>query len=163
MTSQELVKKLQELKACYSPIEYVSKFDTAQEAWDACERGNDMLWLIGKLSGEPWGEGRKKLVLATCECARIVWDLMTRASKDCIVLFERWASGEDVSLEELKKARHAAAAAYITATDAAAYAAAYAAYASATAADAATLKKCADIVRKHYSNIDELFEVATVQ
>ena len=64
-------KKLKELGACKNAVEWADKFTTAQEAWDACERGDWMLWLLGKLSGSPRSKSRKKLVLASVKCARL--------------------------------------------------------------------------------------------
>jgi len=41
---------LQSINACGEAIRWASDFDNAQAAWDACERGDWMLWLLGKLS-----------------------------------------------------------------------------------------------------------------
>ena len=97
-----------------------------------------MLWLLGKLSGPPEGDGRKKLVLACCECARLApaiknpeWEAARLA---CLDTAERWAKGE-ATIEELRKTRkdadtYAAAAYTATAAAATAASAAYAAYAA---------------------------------
>ena len=180
MTTKNLLLKLKELNACREAIQYVSGCKTADEAWENCERGDWMLWLAGSLSGKPWSKKRKILVLASCECARLAWDKMPTKSKDCILLFENWAEGEDISKAELIKvstaARAAAFAAHTArasavatcvatcasadAFDAAAKAHAAAACAARAArAAAATMKslaKCADIARKHYPLITDL-------
>jgi hypothetical protein len=82
-----------------------------------------MMWLAATL-----GVRRQSVVLAACECARLV---ATRAKDPrvlaCIETTERWAHGK-ATPEEVRQARHAAADAY---------AAAYAAYADAAYADAA--------------------------
>ena len=159
----EEIAKLREMNACAEALEYLEGFETIQDAWDNCGRGDWMLWLCGRKSGAPWSEGRRKLVRTSCRCARLVYDLMPEESKKALVLFERWSDGEEISREELDAVRYAAVAAHAAAyaaADAAAYAAAAAvavayaaaAYAAAAdaAADAAALKKCADVVREDY-------------
>ena len=167
MVIAEAIKILKRLNACSEAVEDIAKYETAQEAWDDCNRGDWMLWLVGKLSGKPWSDSRKKLTLATCECARLAWDKMPKTSRRCIELFERWARGEKISKSQLKAAYAAAAYAADTAAAYAAYANAYAAataaYAVATAAHTAYTKilaKCADIVRKHYPDIDAVLKMA---
>ena len=137
MTTKNLLLKLKELNACREAIQYVSGCKTADEAWENCERGDWMLWLAGSLSGRAWSKKRKILVLASCECARLAWDKMPTKSKDCILLFENWAEGEDISKAELIKVSTAAHA------DAAAHTAAYAAHADAfDAARASAVATC---------------------
>ena len=139
---------LKKLSACQDAIEYASQFETLEEVWQKCERGDWMLCLAGKLSGEPETTSRKTLVLAACACARLslkyVAEGETRPIK-AIETAERWANGDTtVTLETVRVAASAAYAAYAAvAADAAAAYAAYAAYAAAAtyaavAADAAT-------------------------
>jgi len=183
MTTKKLLLKLKKLNACREAIQYVSGCKTADEAWENCERGDWMLWMAGSLSGKPWSKKRKILVLASCECARLAWDKMPTKSKDCILLFENWAEGEDISKAELIKVSTAARAAAFAAHTARASAVATCASAVATCASAdafdaaakahaaaacaaraaraaaATMKalaKCADIARKHYPLITDL-------
>ena len=172
---------LTDLGACSDAVAWVaaSKYDSLETAWLQCERGDWMLWYAGKKSGPPESEGRKKLVLASCECARLARPYWYKRNPDdkqveaCIATAEKWTRGE-ATIDELRNARSAAyaAAAYAAAAyAAAAYADADAAYAAAAyAADAAyaayaadayaanaartkTLKQCAEIVRKHYSTL----------
>jgi hypothetical protein len=166
---QTVAERLTKIGACSEAVEWSKQFGmSAKRAWIACERGDHMLWLCGKLSGPPESDGRKKLVLCCCECARLSLPIYeARYPNDgrvrkCLDTAERWARGE-ATIEELREARAAAYAAYaadaadacLAADAAAAYAAAaYAAYSyaanAANAANASTLKQCADIVRKHY-------------
>ena len=136
-----------------------------------------MLYHAGKLAGEPGSDARRPLVLAACECARLVLPRVKAGESRPLLAIEaaeRWARGGDgaPTLQEVRRAADAAYAAadaayaaYDAAYDAA-YAAAYAAYAAADAAydaaDAAaaaeaarakTLAICADIVRKHYPKV----------
>ena len=171
------IEKLEKVGVCGSAIRWASKMKNGQSAWDNCERGDWMLWLIGKMSGKPESAKRKRVVLCACECARLalvhVPDGELRPLK-VIEAAEAWARGK-ATIEEVRKARSVACAADAAyATDvayAAAYAAAcaadvayaaadaayaaYAAYAADVAADARkkTLKKCADIVRRHYPKV----------
>ena len=167
MRTKAFVKHLNKLNACSEAVDWCKQFKTSQEAWNKCERGDWMLWLIGRLSGKPESKSRKKLVLTACKCARLSLKYVPKCEKrplQAIQTAEKWARGETgVSLQDVRTAADAAAyAAY--ATHAAAYAAyaadaadaAYAAYAAADASYAVrtkTLKKCADIVRKEYPKL----------
>jgi len=158
MPNEMLVK----LGACSEAVEWVGDKSPAV-AWKTCKRGDWMLWLCGKLSGEPGGKGRKKLVLAACACARLSLKYVRKGEKRPLVAIqtaEAWAKGKrGVTIEQVRTAAYAADADYAAAAyaanaayaDDAAYAAA--AYADAPATAAArreTLAKCADIVRGFY-------------
>jgi hypothetical protein len=66
-----------------------------------------MLKLLSKVSGQPGSEGRKKLVLAACGCARLT---LPHVPKDetrpltAIEIAEKWARGEDVDLKQVEAA-----------------------------------------------------------
>jgi hypothetical protein len=98
-----------------------------------------MLWLIGKTSGPPDSDSRRKLVLVAAQCAELALpfarDEETRAiCESTIQTCYAYAAGE----AELTDVRSAADAAYAAADAAdAAYAAYAAAYAATTAAYAA--------------------------
>lgn len=156
------------LSPCCEAMGWARGYPSLAEAWAVCPRGDWMLWLAGKFAGEPWSKGRKRLVLAACECARLSlpYTQDVRVLR-CIETAERWARGE-ATREELIEARQraltsasayaasaATAAATAAAATAAAAASAYAASASAASASAASardkvLAECADIVRRHY-------------
>jgi hypothetical protein len=108
--------------ACSEAIEWAEPYTTLAEAWEACQRGDWMLWLAAKAKLCT----RQQLVLAACECARLALRHVPAGEGRplaAIETAEAWARGE-AKLEQVRSA--AAAAAY----------AAYAAYAAA-AADAA--------------------------
>ncbi len=140
------IKTLEGIGACSEALAWGEQFTTPDEAWAACERGDWMLWLLGKLAGGPETASRKKLVLAACQCARFALPYVkegeTRPLK-AIKFAEAWAKGASgVSLQDVNNAAaaDAAYAAYAAAAAAYAYAAAdaaYAAFAAAAAADAA--------------------------
>ena len=169
--------ELENIHACPEAIVWAEQYPDMQAAWIACERGDWMLWLAGKHSGPAESPGRRKLVLAATECARLAWPYVRKKDHDiierCYSVAEAWGNNDPtVSLAEVQVAADAAyATAYdADAADAAAAAAAYAAYA-AYAADAATAAaadaadadaydadaarnkvraECAAIVRLHY-------------
>ena len=82
---------LRRLNACGEAVEWSRSYPDISAAWQACERGDWMLWLIGRADcgkpfswligradcGKPFSEKRKPLVRCACACARIV------SSSDC--------------------------------------------------------------------------------
>uniref|UniRef100_A0A6M3J4W9 Uncharacterized protein n=1 Tax=viral metagenome TaxID=1070528 RepID=A0A6M3J4W9_9ZZZZ len=172
-------RKLKLMNACKEAVKWCENYDSPEEAWQACEQGHWMLWLLGKLSGGPETDSRKKLVLATCGCARLALTYVKEGEirpLKAIETAEAWGRDESgVTLSDVRAAANAAADAVYAANAAyAAYFAASAAYYAANAADAAVyaayatdaaydaadaaangkkksiLKQCADIVRQHY-------------
>ena len=138
MTDRAAIDRLNELGACSEAIEWCRG---REAAWDACERGDWMLWLCGRLAGPPGSDSRKPLVLAACECARLSLHLVPAGEdrpRRAIETAEAWCRGE-ATLDQVRRAATAAAtaagwAAGWAAADAAAAAAADAAYAAAAAA-----------------------------
>jgi len=125
------ISLLDDLNACSQSKDWVKAQNMAslEDAWLKCERADWLLWFAAKR-----GLDRKKLVFIACQCARTA----LKYTKDervlkCIETAEAW-TGDEVSIEELKKARDSAYAAYSAAADASD--AAYAAYSAAAAADA---------------------------
>ena len=165
---------LEQMSACNDAIEWIREYKTKQEAWDKCERGDWMLWYLGKKAGSPQSQSRKELVLIACKCARLSLKYVPKSEKrplKAIQTAEKWAkSDKGVTLIDVRNAAYAAAAA--DAADAAAYAAfaaayaayaaysayagnaaAYASYAAYAAAKKRILKRCANIVRKMHPTI----------
>ncbi|KKN77755.1 hypothetical protein LCGC14_0357290 [marine sediment metagenome] len=163
-----LSDRIEHLSPCLEGVEYLNTFDTWEDFWQKCNRGDWMLWLCGKLAGEPMSDSRRPLALAACECARLSLPYLSPRSREnstkLIRLVETWATNNTVTRQHLLDAATygagAAGAAYAAYSDvaaAAAYAATYGAGAGAAYAAAAvrtnTLARCADIVRKHYPKI----------
>ena len=167
------IDRIAALGACPDAVEWLrtAAHPDLASAWAACQRGDWLLWLAARLSGPPWSDSRRPLVLAACACAREALpafearypaDLRPRHALDTA---EAWCRSE-ATREGVLVAQHAtaawaaaayaavyaAAAAWATAA-AAAYAAAYAAdaaayaAASASAARSVSLARSADIVR----------------
>ncbi|KKL52844.1 hypothetical protein LCGC14_2281380 [marine sediment metagenome] len=159
---------IKRLGACEDAVEWASQYKTPEKAWINCKRGDWMLWLLGKLAGEPGSDSRKPLVLAACECARLSLPYVKKGDKrplKAMEVAEQWAKGEgNITLEDVRAAAFYAASYAASAASSAAYSAASSAYSADSAASSAysaaysayspvrqrTLKQCADIVRKHY-------------
>ena len=152
---------LQTNEACDPSIQWVEEHNiqSLEEAWNACERGDWLLWMATKL-----GIDERKLALCAALCAHIVVQHMEDArSRDAVRVAFLWGRGKATD-EELMAAREAAEAAAngtsaattiaLFSSDWAAVAAARAAAdaAAARAADAAARKsnqlRTADIARK---------------
>ena len=174
-----MIKKyLKELGACKDARKWAAGYPTLQEVWNACERGDWMLWLVARRAGgAAWSDERKPVLVAALDCAETVRHLRPKESApqiaDAVSVLREWVAGRasDEQAKEAGERLRAAydAAAYASAYDAsayaaaaaaaaAAYAAAYAdaAYAASAAAAAAAyarpqkLKECAIIVRAHF-------------
>ena len=158
-----LADRLRGMGACSKAVEWAEPYgDDHARAWAECECGDWMLWLLGRLSGEPGSDARRRLVLAACACARLVLHLVPDGEdrpRVAIETAERWARGENgVSLDDVRRAAYDFYASSSAAAPAAFYASASAFYSSvdavsdcaAAAAREPTLSRCADIVREHY-------------
>jgi hypothetical protein len=149
------------LGACGGAVAWFADRPTPQAAWNEVMRGDWMLWLCGRLSGEVGSRARKKLVLCVCECARLALPHTEDARVlACIETAERYVRGK-ATLAEVRATYAASTVAYAACAASAAYAAysassvAYSAAcvahaASSVAARKTTLRECAAIVRKHY-------------
>jgi hypothetical protein len=119
----KLTTRLRRMGACPEAVEWAQPYATLQEAWDACERADWMLWLIGHLDGRY----SRRLRLAACACARTALRFIP-AGEDrplrAIETAERFARGEATDAQ-LATAWAAAGAAARAAARAAAWKAAW--------------------------------------
>ena len=130
---------------CLDAIKFRSRYQTFEDAWNNCERGDWMLWIAQRV-----GVDVRTLTLSKALCAKTVIHLMKdHRSVDAVNVAERFGRGE-ADEEELRNAAYAAAtaassssAAY-AAYAAAAHAAAHAASSSSAAAEAAYAASDAD-------------------
>ncbi len=137
----ELARKL---NSCNDAAEFVSQYETIEEAWAACPRGDWMLWTAAKLID------RRLLVGVLGKCARTVQHLM-KDPRNIAALdaCDKYAAGE-ISEKDLRAAAAGAAGAAAGAAGAA-HAAADGAHDAADAAADARKKnrlQTADICRE---------------
>ena len=156
------VDYLESLNACKEAIDYAAGFATLQSSWDACARGDWMLWLIGRTIDRTNETELRKITLAKARCAKLVIHLMKdERSRNAVEVAEQFGLGnatrQELDAADAAYAAYAAADAAYAAAAAAAYAAyAAAAYAAAyAAAENKILQQCADIVRVSYPHAPE--------
>ena len=161
-----LAARLRALRACVESCEWAKSYGKdCQRAWQECEHGDWMLWLAGYFSGLPESDGRKKLVLCACECARLALSVVADSRVvACIETAERWARDEATMAQLRRAKKHAdpdnatddtdaiadSACAAADAADHASHVVVCVAHATAAAARLNMLPLCADIVRAHY-------------
>ena len=98
--------------ACDAGIKEARQYATFREWWEGTQRGDYMLWLIGKVG---YGDQRVLRLLAvrfvretTLSDGRTAWDLLEdERSRQAVIVAERYANGE-ASGGELRAAREAA-------------------------------------------------------
>lgn len=137
MTRLQLLARLRSLDACSEAVEWLKASDhqTLQEAWDACERADWLLWLAAHMDVDGVA-----LVNAACDCAATalpVWEKSYPDDKRPHQAIERarqYVAGQ-CDLAALTEARDAAWAAW-------------------AAARAAALKDMAALVRKRIPDPD---------
>ena len=124
---KRIIGWLKEKNACADGLKYAVDADSVDDWWNNCDRGEWLLWVAGKLAGEPGCEKRKKLVLCSCKCARLALPYVKEGEKRPLIAIEtaeRWANGDKtVTLADVKKAANAAYAACAADAADAAYAA----------------------------------------
>ena len=167
-------EKLVALDACSEAVVWARGYRSLTAAWNACERGDWMIWLLTRdLSDDPTTPERRKLAGL---CAKFSRRALKHAGEyraqiePTIKLVERWARNDPrVTLEMLNTAREAAwEAAWEAAREAARAAAWEAAWAAASAAaraaneatraatseaSAAELRAQTGIIRKLYPRV----------
>ena len=106
------LKPFKKLRACQEAIDWAEQYDSLDKAWLKCEQGDWMLWLVGKLSGDPASVARRTLTLAACECARLALPYAKEGENRSLVAIEtaeQWAGGKNgVTLDDVRNAAHAA-------------------------------------------------------
>lgn len=107
-----LRSRLADLHACADAIAWVGDRDLAA-AWAECPRGDWMLWLASRM-----GVDRRLLVLAACDCARVVLPRGDARPRHAIETAEAWARGE-ATIEQVIDAADASADASAEAAEAA--------------------------------------------
>jgi hypothetical protein len=105
------IKELEKQSAiCEDGIAWASNYINAQAAWNACERGDWMLWAWSRNCGKRGSESHRGLVLACIAIARtslkyIRNNKCKKACNNCLSITEKWAArGEEreITLEEIR-------------------------------------------------------------
>ena len=100
---------LESLKACKEAIDYAAGFATLQSSWDACARGDWMLWLIGRTIDRTNETELRKITLAKARCAKLVIHLMKdERSRNAVEVAEQFGLG-NATRQELDAANANAA------------------------------------------------------
>lgn len=100
---------------CESALDYYNQFDTSEDAWKNCPRGDWMLWIASQL-----GIDDRKLTLAKALCANTVKHLMKdKRSREAVYVAFKYGRGK-ATKDELRTAAANAAAASNAAASAAA-------------------------------------------
>jgi len=146
------IKYLRRLHACSEAVIFADGYDSLQQAWDACDRGDWLLWLAAHKCRTL--DQRRKLVFVAAQCARLVLPIYENKHpgdhrmRECLDACEAWSRGEitDAALAAARNAAYTAASAYAyAAADAdAAVAAADAAFGTSPAARSAYATYAAD-------------------
>ncbi|MDD5458363.1 MAG: hypothetical protein PHF37_03115 [Phycisphaerae bacterium] len=191
MKKAEYVNLLETIDACSGALAWTIRDggNTPQDCWNNCPRGDWMLWLIHRLLEPPENEQvLRKFTGTKVKCARLVQHLMADGrSLAALDVAERFSEGL-ATRDELDAAHAYAVAAHAAACAAPAHALAAAAAAcaasacalvaacaacaasapaiAACAASASTegekiLRKCADIVRADWPDIEEIISEQT--
>ena len=129
---KELITTIKKLSACRDSIEWLSSQDNLQQAWEDCERGDWLLWLVARLN-----INERKLFLAKGLVVEQIIHLMNdQGSINAVHAAIDYGNGK-IGKDELKIFADTAYDAADAAAAAARVADAYDAYAAACAAAAA--------------------------
>jgi hypothetical protein len=157
------------LRPCAEALEWAKTQKTLKEAWQNCERGDWLLWLLGNTLKYKTVSYRN-MILAATDCASMVArhvPVGERRPEKARAAARRWARNPTEA--NRKKAASAASAASASAAHAASASAAHAASASSAASaasasyasayyasSAASLKRSANIVRKYFPKFPKI-------
>ena len=144
MNASEFTAFCKSKSACREGLVWI-KGKSLAEFWSTCDRADWMLWLCGRMEGTKGWPTRQQIVLVACICAATSLPIFEKKypqddrPRKAIEAARAWANGK-ASIDDVRKARAAAADATTDATydadaDAAAtYAATATTYATATTA-----------------------------
>ncbi len=90
--------KLIKMDACESAVTWCRNYDTFEDAWDACEHIEWLLWLIY------WKKGHKEVVRLASQYSRIALNYSpNQVAEHTIGVVEAWLDGK-ASREQVKEA-----------------------------------------------------------
>jgi len=129
--------ELRAMGACPAAVKWARGYPSLQAAWDACERGDWMMWMIGHTPGLDlrrvgW------LCYALASQSQYLVPPEERRPADCLALVARWCHGDTtITEDDLRRAAEAVWAARAAGAARAAEAAAGAVWAAEVAAGTA--------------------------
>jgi hypothetical protein len=84
------IKKLHEMSACQEAIDWAEQYDSLQEAWDACPRGDWMGWLLDRLE-----VNKKQKMKLYCMNMRLALPFTDdKRVRHTIEVIEAWVEGK---------------------------------------------------------------------
>lgn len=95
MMKRQIMEMVARMGACGDGLEWLEYQRSPMQAWRDCRRADWMLWLLGKLSGFPGSQARKKLVLCAARCAMAIPQAKHPSVKELLYQCVRWAEGGD--------------------------------------------------------------------
>jgi len=141
-----MIIELEKLQACSAAIEWAKTQPDLKTAWQNCERGDWMIWLVFRVSGDGESPERKKAVLTLCDC---VTANMVGPSKALDILKD-WAKEGNILVRPTNCATNISRIFDAAFSFSAANAADDASAATHATPDTAYEQKTVDTIRKHY-------------
>ena len=105
-------EKLTAVGACHDAVAWARWHDTLEDAWAACDRGDWMLWLAGRVSGASGSESRRLVARAAAACARLALPEWQAKNPDDTTVEGAILAAERGDPKECRKASAAWAAAW---------------------------------------------------
>lgn len=104
-----IAELLTDFAACPEAVKWSQSYGTDyQRAWDECQHGAWLLWILGKgVKSQPWSDDRKPLLACALDCACTVehlWpDKRRKTVGDIVATLRGWIE-DGMTIEEAKKA-----------------------------------------------------------
>lgn len=99
------------MNACSDALKWLESQKELKSAWENCERGDWMLWLLNKTTNKSDELSLRRLTLVKARCAKIVIHLMNdERSRNAVLIAEQYGLGNAIR-SELDAAAYAADAA----------------------------------------------------
>lgn len=95
------------LGACSEAVAWAStQPNDPAAAWTTCQRGDWLMWLLGRMCSSRDDDSHRRIVAAACECARLARSLAVDPRvTTCLTITERWAAGDPtVTIGEIERA-----------------------------------------------------------
>jgi hypothetical protein len=106
----QLNKFLTSLGACKEVVEWAKDYASLEEAWNACERADWMMWLLAKMAGKKGWPIKREIVSLACDFAQDALPVFEQTYsescvRDCISVLRKWIANK-ASTEKLLAAKN---------------------------------------------------------